>query len=125
MNINSRILKISGSCEIPEDLKCSHAYKVTIEGTIPKMETTDNHNGTFDVLYKMKPVRVEIINEKGEILRAKDTRSLSELQRNQLLAIYKDKNLDMEFDKFYELTMAGYRANADRITNEIIKYHNL
>lgn len=124
MQINSHILKISGTCEIPKELTSGYNYKVSVEGSVPKMETIDNHNGTFDVVYKMKPIRVEVITETGEILKAKDTRSNSELQRSQIIAIWNELKPNCDRDDFYDKVMSAYRHHASKIAEEVIKFNN-
>jgi hypothetical protein len=121
MKINSHILRINGAVEVPEALVSGHNYKVTIEGAIPKMETSDNENGSFDVTYKMKPIRVEVITETGETIKAKDPRSNSTLNRSQAKAIWLDKKPNCEEEKFYDLMMKRYRAMANDIADIIIK----
>ena len=92
IKINSHILKINGAVEIPGALVSGHNYKITVEGAIPKMETSDNDNGTFDITYKLKPIKVELITETGETMKAKDSRSNSTLNRSQARAIWLEKN---------------------------------
>lgn len=125
MQINSYILKIAGSVEIPKELTSGHNYKVIIEGAIPKMETSDNENGTFDVTYKMKPIRVEVVTETGETIKAKDPRRNSELARSQARAIHMEKGLAIDPDKFYDLLSARIRHLTPMIAEELIKLNNL
>jgi hypothetical protein len=125
MKINSYILRINGAVEVPQALVSGHNYRVTIEGAIPKMETSDNDNGSFDVTYKMKPIKVELITETGETIKAKDSRSNSTLNRSQARAIWLDKKPNCEEEKFYDLMMGRYRAMANDIADIIIKEKNL
>lgn len=122
--INSHILKISGSVEIPRELTSGYNYKVTIEGAVPKIEMVDNENGTFDVVYKMKPIRVEIVTETGETLKAKDPRRQSELTRSQAKAIHMEKCTNVDFDTFYEAFMTLQRHYAPQAAEHLIKERN-
>jgi hypothetical protein len=124
MNINSYILKISGAVEIPKELSSLHNYRVTIEGAVPKMETSNNENGTYDVTYKMKPIKLEIINELGETIKAKDSRSNSTLNRSQARAIWLNKKPNCEEEVFYDFLMKRYRVMANDIADIIIKENN-
>jgi len=119
--INSHILKISGSVEIPKALTSGFNYSVKIEGSIPKIEMVDNENQTFDVIYKMKPIRVEVITETGETLKAKDPRRQSELTRSQAKAIHMEKCSNVDFDTFYEAFMTKQRHLANQVAESLIK----
>jgi hypothetical protein len=125
MKINSHILRINGAVEIPKELSSLHNYKVTVEGAVPKMETSNNEDGTYNVTYKMKPIKVELITETGETIKAKDSRSNSTLNRSQARAIWLDKKPNCEEEKFYDLMMGRYRAMANDIADIIIKEKNL
>ena len=121
MKINSHILKIAGSVEIPKELTSGFNYKVTIEGAVPKIEMVDNENGTFDVIYKMKPIKVEVVNELGETLKAKDPRRQSELTRSQAKAIHMEKCSNVDFDTFYEAFMTKQRHFANLMAESLIQ----
>lgn len=121
MKINSHILKINGAVEIEKELTSGKNYKLTIEGAIPKMETSDNENGTFDVTYKLKPIRVEIITETGETLKAKDPRGNSEKARSQARAIHLEENPNIDFETFYDALSAIQRSYSHELAKRIIK----
>lgn len=122
--VNSHILKISGSVEIPQALTSGFNYKVTIEGAVPKIEMVDNENGSFDVIYKMKPIRVELVNELGETLKAKDPRSNATKARAQAVAIYNDKRPNTDEETFYNAISAVQRGMANDIAEQVIKQNN-
>ncbi|HRF69807.1 MAG TPA: hypothetical protein PKV66_00085 [Candidatus Pelethenecus sp.] len=122
--VNSHILKISGSVEIPQALTSGFNYKVTIDGAVPKIEMVDNENGSFDVIYKMKPIRVELVNELGETLKAKDPRSNATKARAQAIAIYNDKRPNTDEETFYNAISAVQRGMANDIAEQVIKQNN-
>jgi len=122
--VNSHILKISGSVEIPQALTSGFNYKVTIEGAVPKIEMVDNENGSFDVIYKMKPIRVELVNELGETLKAKDPRSNATKARAQAVAIYNDKRPNTDEETFYNAISAVQRGMANDIAEQVIRQNN-
>lgn len=122
--VNSHILKISGSVEIPQALTSGFNYKVTIEGAVPKIEMVDNENGSFDVIYKMKPIRVELVNELGETLKAKDPRSNATKARAQAIAIYNDKRPNTDEETFYNAISAVQRGMANDIAEQVIKQNS-
>jgi hypothetical protein len=122
--INSYIIKINGKVEIPSELVAGHNYKVNIEGSIPSYEMSDNDNGTFDLTYKLKPIRVELINELGVTLKAKDPRSNSNKARSQALAIHMEKCTNIDFEAFYDAISAIQRGMANDIADQLIKQNN-
>jgi hypothetical protein len=122
--INSYILKINGKVEIPEELVAGHNYKVSIEGSIPSYEMSDNENGTFDLTYKLKPIRVELINELGVTLKAKDPRSNSNKARSQAMAIHMEKCTNIDFETFYDAISAIQRGMANDIADQLIRQNN-
>lgn len=124
MQINSHILKIAGKVEIPQPLVSGHNYKVAIEGAVPKMETSDNENGSFDVTYTLKPIRVEFVDELGLTIKAKDPRRNSELARSQARAIWLDKQPNVDQDVFYDAISAYFRGIANQVADELIKQNN-
>lgn len=119
--INSYILKINGAVEVPKELTAGYNYKVHIEGAIPKFEMSDNENGTFDVTYKMKPIKVEVIDQTGETLKAKDPRSNSNKARSQALAMHLEKCPNVPFEDFYDAVSSIQRHMANDIADKIIK----
>jgi len=121
MQINSHILKISGNAELPNELILGNNYETTLQGTVVKSQDSDNHDGTFDRLYTIKPIMVELIDDKGESIKAKDTRSESQLFRGLLKKIWIDKNIDMEFETFYSLVYKRLPKYINAIIDEILK----
>lgn len=119
--INSYILKIQGKVEIPSELVAGHNYKVNIEGAIPSFEMSDNENGTFDLTYKLKPIKVEVINELGVTLKAKDPRSNSNKARSQALAYHSEKCTNVDFEVFYDAISALQRATFGNMADNLIK----
>jgi hypothetical protein len=119
MEINSYILKISGNAELPSELILGDNYKITIEGTVVKSQDSDNHNGTLDRMYTIKPIMVELVDNKGESIKARDTRSESQLFRGLLKKKWIEKNIEMEFETFYSLVYKRLYKYLDAIINEI------
>lgn len=120
-NINSYILKIQGKVEIPSELTAGHNYKVTIEGAVPSFEMSDNENGTFDITYKLKPIKVELINELGVTLKAKDPRSNSNKARSQALAYHLEKCTNVDFEVFYDAVSALQRSMFNAVADNLVK----
>lgn len=92
MQVNSFWLKLTGKCNIPSPLELDHGYKVRIEGAVPSSTDESNEDGTFDRIFKFVPILVEIEDEKGEVIKAKDTRSWSSKLRRTLYHVWESEN---------------------------------
>jgi hypothetical protein len=120
MNINSHILRISGNAELPNEVILGDNYEVKINGTIVKTQDSDNHDGTYDRLYTLKPILVETVDNQGQSIKAKDTRSESQLLRGILKKIWIDNNIDEEFEKWYSKAHSEIRKHLNQIVNGIL-----
>lgn len=119
-NIDTRFIKFSGKAEIDTDLIVGNNYSILSNGTITAETLTDLHNGKFAKSYKWEVIQSEITGEKGESIKAKDTRSNSTLLRNQCYAIWRDKVTHIDFDNFYDMMCKEYMSMADMVANKII-----
>lgn len=70
-------VKINGKANIPVPLGIGHNYRLTADCSITSETRTDNADGTFDVVYRIEPITVEIGRDNGEIVKAKDPRKNS------------------------------------------------
>lgn len=102
---DSFAIKLSGKAEITEAIPIGHNYKVSLEGSVISETTSDNDDGTKSHTYLFKPILVELLTEKGERLRAKDTRSRSQQLRSLFFRKWREANEPIEFDAYYEREM--------------------
>jgi hypothetical protein len=116
MNENDHYIKFVGKANIPSALKIGHGYQVQIDGEVTNRTESNNHDGTTMWSYKYEPIMVEITDERGEVIKAKDNRKKSRLLRNCIFAIH-DKHTEnsIEFDDMYDRFMNFVIANADEI----------
>lgn len=119
MEIDTRFIKFSGKAEVEKDLVVGNNYSILSNGTITAETLTDLHNGKFAKSYKWEVVQSEITNEKGESIKAKDTRGNSTLIRNQAYAVWKDLNSNKDFDTFYNDLCREYMKLCDVIAQKI------
>lgn len=111
-NISSHFLRLTGKAELPEEVSIGHNYKVELEGSITAITESDNHDGSFNKMYRFEPVLATLITEKGETLKLKDARSLSQQLRACFWKDWKDNENQASFQDFY-----------DRLMIELIKEH--
>ena len=111
---NSHILKLTGKAELPKSLEISNNFKITISGSITAITESDNDDGSRTFYYKFEPVVIEVIDEKGERIRTKDTRKKSQLLRSCIWRRWQDSGEDIDQDKFYDNFM-------DKIISRVIE----
>lgn len=97
MNLNSNILRLSGSAEISAPLEIGKRYAVGMEVGIKKAEQDDNENGTFDMVYKAVLIRAEIKNETGTI-KTKDKNSQSQKLQAQIKLKAREEGKDEQVE---------------------------
>jgi hypothetical protein len=118
--ISSRYIKLSGKAEIDRDLETSHNYHISLQGSITSITDTDNQDGTLHRAFKFEPVKVELLNELGEIIKAKDTRKEAQKTRAWAYKYWEEAQLgDMDFDTFYHKFQVLCRTNMEEIVKNI------
>lgn len=99
-------LKLNGRVNIDRPLEIGHNWHVSLAGSITKEERSDNNDGSFTVAYKFEPIQVEVLTPKGETIKAKDKRKLSQKLRGRLFMIWQESKQELDFDEFYDKAMA-------------------
>jgi len=61
--INERILKITGSATLEDDLKFGNELGIVLRGSLVKTELKDNNDGSFNKIFKVKLLTLEQIEE--------------------------------------------------------------
>ena len=108
-------IKLTGKGNIPIELEIGHNYEVRAQGTITSLTESDKDDGTHSIYYKFEPVVIDVVNDLGESIRAKDTRSMSQLFRARMWKHYKDNPDGMEFDDWYVRLMTRLITQAQEI----------
>jgi hypothetical protein len=121
MQINEFVVKLSGRASIPQELKIGNAYKLYFDCAVTAETLHDNQDGTFDKVYSLKPVRAEIMDDKGEAIKTKDFRSESQKTRSLIKWEWEQRGGRMEFEKYYELMQRKIRDNIAAFAEEIEK----
>lgn len=119
--VNDYLIKLSGKAEIPEALEIGNNYEINAKGTITNINEQDKDDGSRVYSYKFEPVIIEIINETGKSLKAKDTRTDSKLWHSQMYVKWKESQTNMTDDEFYHFINAWLRRNADDVVERALK----
>ena len=61
--INERVLKITGSANLEDDIKFGNELQVVLRASLVKTELKDNQDGSFNKIYKCKILFLEQIVE--------------------------------------------------------------
>jgi hypothetical protein len=98
MELNERVIKISGSANINQDLQLSHDYTIGLTANCFRVEDFNNEDGTFDKVYKLKMLgQVVVSNDRGQKLVAKV--KVSKSQKLRWLIEQNGLDYDAEMDK--------------------------
>lgn len=103
--ISSHILRLQGKAELPRAITIGSNYHISLEGSITNFTQSDNEDGTHNRLYTFKPIKVELLDPLGEAIKLKDARSKSQLLRSRFWAIWKNQNISMPFEQWYDALM--------------------
>ena len=113
--INSHKLRILGTVELPQAIGEGKNYHVSVEGEVRGSSIDTNDDGTFDKTYKLKIATLELLNEKGQVMKAKDRRKMSQRLRGAIYFYGTENDPDVPEEKFYEQTMGKIITNLDKI----------
>jgi len=105
------VLKLQGKASLPKALDSSKTYHVSLEGDIGSVTTENNHDGTETIYYKFLPHHIELLNEKGQVMEAKDKSRMSQQLRRRLFVKFGEAQTDLDFDEFYQQEMSKIIQN--------------
>ena len=110
-----------GKANIPTRLDIGHNYKLTADCSITQEQKIDNNDGTFDVVFKVEPVTVEIMGDNGKVVKAKDPRRNSQKIRNTLYREWAFLTEPIEFEKLYDICTQVIIKNVVNIVDEALQ----
>lgn len=113
---NDYFVKLTGKANIPCTMDIGRNYKLQIQGTVTSLTESDKNDGSHAIYYRYEPVLVELVDDLGQSIKAKDTRSLSQLFRARMWKCWTKNPQDLEFDQFYEKLMQNMIQQADEIS---------
>jgi hypothetical protein len=114
-------VKIQGKANIPTRLAIGHNYRLTADCSITSESKEDNEDGTYNVVFKVVPVTVEIAQDNGQTVKAKDPRKNSQKLRNYLFKLYHNEGYTEDFDSVYDATTLEIMGMMPHHLKEAIK----
>lgn len=113
--IDTHFIKLSGKGNIPQPLEIGHNYELRAQGTVTSKTETDNDDGSHTIYYRFEPIVIDIVNDKGESIRAKDPRSLSQLLRARFYRLWTKQPDNKSFEDYYNTLMGQLIQHADEL----------
>lgn len=124
MNQDNYYIKISGKAELPKAIEIGHNYDVALSGSIVSETISDNDDGSKTHAFTFKPIKVEVLTDKGEMIKAKDTRGFSQLFRSRVWSIWSKSNSTMTYDEYYDKLYQNMIRYADEVVGQFMEdYH--
>lgn len=119
--INDYVVRLTGKASIPEALLIGQNYELHLQGTVTSLTESDKNDGSHVFYYKFEPVVVELITDKGESIKAKDPRSMSQLFRARLWKQWQSNADGLTFDQWYERLMMNLIQHAPEVADMYFK----
>jgi hypothetical protein len=113
--MDDHFIRLTGKGNIPQGLEIGHNYKVVAQGSITTKTESDKDDGSHSINYKFEPVLVEVVDDLGKSIKAKDTRSHSQLFRARVWKCWSKTNNGMSFDDYYGRLMMRLIQQADEV----------
>lgn len=115
MEISNHILKLTGKAELPKPIDLGNNYHISLSGAVRTSTDSDNDDGTISRIYTFKAVKVELLDELGETIKLKDTRSKSQLLRSLIYKKWVNAASQIPFDEYYEKVIGTVMFNIDKV----------
>lgn len=115
MEISNHVLKLVGKSELPQPIEIGNNYHISLSGSVRTATDSDNDDGTISRIYTFKPVKIELLNELGETIKLKDTRSNSQLIRSLVYKRWVNAASTYSFDEYYDKFATAVMIHIDQI----------
>lgn len=119
--IDDYLIKLSGKAVLPEPIEIGNNFKVVIQGAITEKREKDREDGGRIYTWLFEPVIVETIDELGKTLKAKDIRKTSQRMRSRCWLYWKENNINMSDDDFWNWIGSGIIRHFDEIVDFLKK----
>lgn len=103
--VNEHILQVSGKVSLMKPLEMGRAFSVSVDGSVYEVSERDNHDGTYDRVYKFRPTIAQVVYDNGEITQTKDMRSRSQQLRAVLRKEWQDCGEAVTQEDYYDREM--------------------
>lgn len=103
--IEDYIVKLSGKASLPAPLELGRNYLISIRGSITTETKADRFDGGVIKTWRFEPILVELVNDEGKTIKARDTRRRSVQLRSALWKIWRDIDSKEDFEEFYDAEM--------------------
>lgn len=117
--VSSHILRLTGKAELPHEIQIGNNYHVSLAGAIRTVAETDCDDGTVARSYTFKAIKVEVLDELGKTIVAKDTRSESQLTRALVYKYWVNMASREDFEEFYSKFHNIVRRDLNKILEEL------
>jgi len=111
MEVNEHILKLIGTVSLFGSLEIGDNYHVIIEGSIVGKSEDNNEDGTVNLTYKFRPIKVEVLTPKGQMIKTKDNRKMSQKLRGRIWMLWQESHEQIDFLEYYEKRMKEIISN--------------
>ena len=113
--INEHILKLTGKVTLPKPLSLGKTYEVVVKGDVTEVRDIDNQDGTFNREFKFEPLTVEVVNDKGDSMKAREKGTTSKKQRGRHHFWAEENNNEMTYDQAGALIIKHYDEVMDLV----------
>jgi len=118
MKISDYKLKFKGSMSLEKPLELDKNYALAVKGAITNEADNTNHDGTLSKTYTLELEMVDIIDEKGQVIRTNKGKTMSQKMRSVLY--YEAQQDDIEnIELYYQSAMK--KMLVPEIWQQIIK----
>ena|SRR3990167_1361914 len=118
MKISDYKLKFKGSMSLEKPLELDKNYALAVKGAITNEADNTNHDGTLSKTYTLELEMVDIIDEKGQVIRTNKGKTMSQKMRSVLYYEAQHDNIE-NIELYYEAAMK--KILTPEIWQQIIK----
>jgi len=118
MKISDYKLKFKGSMSLEKPLELDKNYALAVKGAITNEADNTNHDGTLSKTYTLELEMVDIIDEKGQVIRTNKGKTMSQKMRSVLYYEAQHDNIE-NIELYYEAAMK--KMLVPEIWQQIIK----
>jgi len=112
--VNSKILKVTGSAELSDELEFGLDYKIILDCSVNKISDKDNEDETVDRTFNARLINALVKDSKKSIM-VKDKHKQSQLTRGAIYHLQAEIGDQRSEEDFYVYIQKMIRANIGEI----------